>query len=842
MKREPLLWQDATTCSGGKNAMHSKLNAIFVGIVVCITMVFAVGLVPGMAHAAPQELDIDQGDIIITTTGYSVGGAPETSYSGPYRIINQGVSPSGNTITVQSGDHAISLTNISIDTASVGKDASPFAIDAGASVSLVPSGTNRFIAYAGRAGIFVAPELDDGSKADAILVIEEDSSAPGTIDAVGGDGSSIIGGGAGIGGNGSVHNGGSSPLYPRGNFGDVTIKDSSVTAQGGSAQSVDVGAGAGIGGGGECLDSGSFVLDAEGSVTISGGDVKAIGGMGTSASNDSYGAAGIGSGGMEQSYSKIAILISEGSVEARGGSDAAGIGGGANAFSHATIAISGGTVNAIGGDEGDGSSYGGAGIGGGDNASASAVVIKGTATVTAKGGGAAAGIGGGKGGTIATVTISEQARVVASGGSTSSRGGAGIGMGRDNYQACPGSGVVTISDQAYVVAYGGLHAQAIGAGSQHKTSLDAPGASVLNVDDTITLFLFNTLDQAVLGQSPVNVEDRPAYPLEGSAASKVVAFTVADSSNPALFPSTSTRMSATAKNTYEWHYSGSVGSYDLAIYEGASITPEVQFTSTLQTFGNWATLIPVAPAAMEYSVIYNANGGTGSPYTVTETVGQSHIVLPDGDANLQYSRTGYTFLGWSENFSATIAQYAPGASIGATAVDGQTITLYAIWEPIPPVPICTVTYDPNGGTGAPYSVTVSQGASHITLGSADVNLDYSYDGKKFIGWNTKADGTGISYAPGDTIVVNNNVELYAQWEALPDDDDGKDDDKGKGGSDDKGSGGDGSGGSDKNGPSKEIFYLSRTGDQSPVKLLLLMVTALSVLGSTAFIRKRRSLK
>jgi hypothetical protein len=35
--------------------------------------------------------------------------------------------------------------------------------------------------------------------------------------------------------------------------------------------------------------------------------------------------------------------------------------------------------------------------------------------------------------------------------------------------------------------------------------------------------------------------------------------------------------------------------------------------------------------------------------------------------------------------------------------------------------------------------------------------------KSFLSWNTKADGSGTSYAPEASVVVNDDVILYAQW-------------------------------------------------------------------------------
>ncbi len=42
---------------------------------------------------------------------------------------------------------------------------------------------------------------------------------------------------------------------------------------------------------------------------------------------------------------------------------------------------------------------------------------------------------------------------------------------------------------------------------------------------------------------------------------------------------------------------------------------------------------------------------------------------------------------------------------------------------------------------------------------------YSKDGYLFIGWNTKEDGTGISFTPGVPYTDNANLTLYAQWKA-----------------------------------------------------------------------------
>lgn len=73
----------------------------------------------------------------------------------------------------------------------------------------------------------------------------------------------------------------------------------------------------------------------------------------------------------------------------------------------------------------------------------------------------------------------------------------------------------------------------------------------------------------------------------------------------------------------------------------------------------------------------------------------------------------------------------------------------------------TMTYDANGGTG-----TMTDPSSPYDAGSTIVVLANSFtppSTKTFVNWNTKADGTGVAYSPGETIPAVQNNTLYAQW-------------------------------------------------------------------------------
>ena len=70
----------------------------------------------------------------------------------------------------------------------------------------------------------------------------------------------------------------------------------------------------------------------------------------------------------------------------------------------------------------------------------------------------------------------------------------------------------------------------------------------------------------------------------------------------------------------------------------------------------------------------------------------------------------------------------------------------------------TLRYDPNGGTGAIADQTVGVGVNAYTATDG-----YTLAGHRLAGWNTKSDGTGDAYEPGEEIAIDRPTTLYAQW-------------------------------------------------------------------------------
>ena len=73
----------------------------------------------------------------------------------------------------------------------------------------------------------------------------------------------------------------------------------------------------------------------------------------------------------------------------------------------------------------------------------------------------------------------------------------------------------------------------------------------------------------------------------------------------------------------------------------------------------------------------------------------------------------------------------------------------------------TITYDANGGSGAPDAQQKSEKIKINLSATAPTR-----DGYIFKEWNTKQDGSGVSYAPGAAYTADGDATLYAQWLAV----------------------------------------------------------------------------
>ena len=202
-------------------------------------------------------------------------------------------------------------------------------------------------------------------------------------------------------------------------------------------------------------------------------------------------------------------------------------------------------------------------------------------------------------------------------------------------------------------------------------------------------------------------------------------------------------VSGTGTYGYSNYYTKNIA-YGSAFTLGSTAYAQYTASQTYRSQISGSTKIATAPTKT-YTITYNANGGSGAPGKQTKTYGKTLKL-----STTKPTRTGYTFQGWGTSASGSVV-YAAGANYTANASD----TLYAIWK----ANTYTVTYNANGGSGAPSNQTKTYGVTLKLSTAKPTRTNY-----KFLGWGTSAASTTVAYAPGADYTGNSAITLYAIWE------------------------------------------------------------------------------
>lgn len=166
-----------------------------------------------------------------------------------------------------------------------------------------------------------------------------------------------------------------------------------------------------------------------------------------------------------------------------------------------------------------------------------------------------------------------------------------------------------------------------------------------------------------------------------------------------------------------------------------------------------------SPSAGEetYTVTYLGNGAIegSAPYDSNSYIFGSQVKIFGNINGLR--NEGFVFAGWSTVPDGSGITYSANQVI---TMPNHHLTLYAIWA----AETYTITYDANGSDSGSVPVDTNRYVSYTTgiiLGNAG-NLIKG--GFTFVGWNTKADGSGDTYIAGRSIIIHeNNITLYAKW-------------------------------------------------------------------------------
>ena len=163
-------------------------------------------------------------------------------------------------------------------------------------------------------------------------------------------------------------------------------------------------------------------------------------------------------------------------------------------------------------------------------------------------------------------------------------------------------------------------------------------------------------------------------------------------------------------------------------------------TADLHLYAQWVQ--------QQGGVTYYPNGGTGLMNFVSLPANSTYTVVDQG-----YTRAGFRFTGWNTRSDGTGIKVNNGQLIFVS----DKMDLYAQWS----AGTASVAYYPNGGLGGRIDSNIGVGTNY-TIRTGD-QAGVSRFGWIFQDWNTRADGTGVTYAPGQSILVENDLILFARW-------------------------------------------------------------------------------
>lgn len=164
---------------------------------------------------------------------------------------------------------------------------------------------------------------------------------------------------------------------------------------------------------------------------------------------------------------------------------------------------------------------------------------------------------------------------------------------------------------------------------------------------------------------------------------------------------------------------------------------------------NGYTTVPYKPAGTEepdvqVDVSLNCNGGTCDKNKISVTVGQAYGALPTP------TYPGHVFQGW-------YTEQEDGDKVAEDTIvtAKEAHTLYAHWT----TETYQITYDANGGTGAPEAQKKSYGTNLILSKMVPTRDNYIFQG-----WAENKTATQAKYQPGAAYTEDRAATLYAVWQ------------------------------------------------------------------------------
>ena len=184
------------------------------------------------------------------------------------------------------------------------------------------------------------------------------------------------------------------------------------------------------------------------------------------------------------------------------------------------------------------------------------------------------------------------------------------------------------------------------------------------------------------------------------------------------------------------------------------------------------------------TVTYHKNDGTGATATQSFTIngdathtingtvinknkfgyttaGGAYFGTFDGAfGGWNHQKSGYTLLGWATTASSTTIAWTTYSDVTDSWIMtySPSKALYAVWSKN-----ITLTYNANGGSGAPSSQSATIYNSTLSNTFTLSETKPVRNGYEFLGWSTSSIATAASIQPGASYTLSDSTTLYAVW-------------------------------------------------------------------------------
>lgn len=219
---------------------------------------------------------------------------------------------------------------------------------------------------------------------------------------------------------------------------------------------------------------------------------------------------------------------------------------------------------------------------------------------------------------------------------------------------------------------------------------------------------------------------------------------------------------ATVNINSGWNYSRSPNDSSQVVISASSssvqcFVPETQsgFTAYAKVYITITDISKYTSITLKYSSSHNFNDATFvfgifNDAGATSSSGQTSNLSSSGGTitiNVPSGSSGTKYVGF---FMSGNAYFPYVGDYGRPNVGAVITSLTAVEKGY------TLTYNANGGSGTPSSVS---GVTSTTI-SSTIPTRTGYD---FLGWSVSSTATTASYVAGDPITLSDNTTLYAVW-------------------------------------------------------------------------------